>query len=411
MSEIEKYKVMIVDDIPETRDNIRRMLQFDNLIEVVGTARNGKEAIELSVELKPDVILMDINMPDMNGISATEAIRKKTPFAQIVILSVQNEPNDMRQAMMAGARDFLSKPPSIDELIAAIHRAGKFAQDEKTKAAQSIPMAGNAGAHPTYPAGNNNGKIITVYSPKGGSGSTTIVTNLAISLKKENSSVIIVDGNMQFGDVAVFMNEQVKNSILDLAPRVDALDPEILNDVAITHAASGLALLAAPPHLEIPDPVSEEQFSKILKFLRHFYDYILIDTPSYLSGTALVAVDICDLIILVATQEIPSVKNIHMFLTLTDASQISRERILFVLNRYDKKLKISPEQISKNLRQPFHATIPLDEEHLLINSINRGVPIMMEKIDHPMSRSFTVLAARVKEQLSKIEYEDQPLQK
>src|SRR5512138_1995240 len=126
----EKNRVLVVDDVAETRENIRKLLQFEADIEVVGTARTGREAVQLTDELKPDVILMDINMPDMDGITATELIRQRNPVSQIIILSVQGDPNYMRRAMLAGARDFLTKPPSVDELTAAIRRAGKMSFDE-----------------------------------------------------------------------------------------------------------------------------------------------------------------------------------------------------------------------------------------------------------------------------------------
>jgi pilus assembly protein CpaE len=71
---------------------------------------------------------MDINMPDMDGISATEQIRQRMPSVKIIILSVQNDSNYMRRAMLAGARDFLTKPPMADELISAVRRAGLMAQ-------------------------------------------------------------------------------------------------------------------------------------------------------------------------------------------------------------------------------------------------------------------------------------------
>ena len=119
----EKIRVMIVDDVSETRENVRKLLQFESDVDVVGVARTGKEAIQLSQDLNPDVVLMDINMPDMDGISATEAIRAKQPAVQVIILSVQGDQNYMRRAMLAGARDFLTKPPMGDELISAIRRA------------------------------------------------------------------------------------------------------------------------------------------------------------------------------------------------------------------------------------------------------------------------------------------------
>src|ERR1044071_3740687 len=150
----DKIRVLIVDDVSETRENVRKLLQFESDVDVVGVARTGKEAIQLSQEFNPDVVLMDINMPDMDGISATEAIRAKQPAVQVVILSVQGDQNYMRRAMLAGARDFLTKHPMVDDLISAIRRAGAMAQSERSKSAQIpvAPVAGNAGSMIGYGA-------------------------------------------------------------------------------------------------------------------------------------------------------------------------------------------------------------------------------------------------------------------
>ena len=198
----DKIRVLIVDDITETRENIRRMLQFDPNIEIIGEARTGKEAIEMATQKMPDVIVMDINMPDMDGLVATETIRKKHPHIQIIILSVQYESGYMRRAMLAGARDFLTKPPLIDELTNAIRQAGKLAIEEKQKAQVVQESIESSSAR-----AGKAGKVIVVYSPKGGVGCTTIATNLAIALQSENTPAVIVDGNLLFGDVAVFLNE------------------------------------------------------------------------------------------------------------------------------------------------------------------------------------------------------------
>jgi len=107
-------RVLIVDDIAETRENIRKLLQFESDVVVVGAARTGIEAIEMARETEPDVVIMDINMPDMDGITATEGLVRDVPFAQIVMLSVNNDSDYVRRAMRAGARDFLAKPPYQD---------------------------------------------------------------------------------------------------------------------------------------------------------------------------------------------------------------------------------------------------------------------------------------------------------
>src|ERR1051325_8395838 len=200
----DKIRVLIVDDVSETRENVRKLLQFESDVDVVGVARTGKEAIQVSQELNPDVVLMDINMPDMDGIAATEAIRAKQPAVQVIILSVQSDNNYMRKAMLVGARDFLTKPPMGDELISAIRRAGDMARMEKSKAVniQPLPVAGNIGGMTNLRG--PKGKIITVYSPKGGVGCTTLAVNLALTLNNGDTHVALVDGNLQFGDVAVF---------------------------------------------------------------------------------------------------------------------------------------------------------------------------------------------------------------
>src|SRR5258706_5360800 len=115
----EKTRVLVVDDVAETRENIRKLLQFEADIEVVGAARTGKEAVQLTEELKPDVVLMDINMPDMDGITATEMIHQRNPVPQIVSLSVQSDSNYMRRAMLAARPRFSTHPPVASQLTLA----------------------------------------------------------------------------------------------------------------------------------------------------------------------------------------------------------------------------------------------------------------------------------------------------
>jgi CheY-like chemotaxis protein len=161
----QKIHCVVVDDIAQTRETVIRSLRFQENIEVDGTATNGVQAIQLVKELKPEVVIMDVNMPDMDGITATSIIKREVPYAQVIILTVQDDVDYIRRAMNAGARDFLAKPPVIEELVAAVERAAEFARREKEKMPPPI-IAGPVGAG----AGAGRGKIITVYSPRGGSG-------------------------------------------------------------------------------------------------------------------------------------------------------------------------------------------------------------------------------------------------
>jgi pilus assembly protein CpaE len=404
----DKIKVIIVDDVSETRENVRKLLQFESDVEVVGMARTGQEAIQLSQELNPDVVLMDINMPDMDGISATEAIRAKQPAVQVVILSVQSDQNYMRRAMLAGARDFLTKPPMGDELISAIRRAGAMAQSERSKnvSVQALPVAGSAGTL-TAGFGAPKGKIVSVYSPKGGTGCTTLAVNLALTLHNEDTRVALVDGNLQFGDVAVFMNEQGKNTIIDLAPRADELDPEIVEEVMLKHSASGIHILAAPSRPENAEKVSSGQFTRVLEYLSQMYSYVVVDTATLLTDVTLATIDVSDVVVLVTTQDIPAIKNCRLFLDLLQTLGIERDRILFAMNRYDKRINITPERVAENLKQEVSSVIPLDEATVM-KAVNRGVPFVLESKNQPASRGIFSLAESVRARIASQEAAGEP---
>lgn len=396
-----KIRVLIVDDVAETRENIRKLLQFEKDLEVIGGANSGRQGVEQARALKPDVVLMDINMPDMDGITATELIRQSNPATQIVILSVQGDPNYMRRAMLAGARDFLTKPPSVDELTSAIRRAGKMALEEQAK----VPVAGAATSAQAIGLQNAQGVVIVVYSPKGGSGTTTIAVNLAVALHNEETPTALVDANLQFGDVAVFLNEQVRASILDLAPRADELDLELINDVMIHHTASGLKVLAAPLRPEYAENVTGEQFAKVLRYLRNVYSYIVVDASSTLTDVVLAAMDACDLILLITTQEIPAIKNSRLFLDLIDVLGIRDQRLIFVMNRFDRRIGIMPEKVGESLKHEIVSVIPF-EDRVILPSINRGVPFMLGDLTRPICKSILGLAESVRQRVSQMTSEN-----
>jgi pilus assembly protein CpaE len=397
----DKVRVLIVDDVAETRENVRKLLQFETDIEVVGTARSGKEAIQQTFEIKPDVILMDINMPDMDGISATEAIRQRDQVVQIVILSVQGDPNYMRRAMLAGARDFLTKPPMADELISAIRRAGQMAHASRVKNVQieSAP-ATSASNHQISLGRLAQGKVIVVYSPKGGTGTTTLAVNLAITLNNDETRAVLVDAKLQYGDVAVFLNEQGKNTIVDLAARADELEPEIVDSVMIKHAATGLRVLAAPARPEQAEQINADQFSQLVKYMRQNFAYVVIDTSSSLDEVTLMALDNADIVMLVVTQDIPAIKNCRLFLDLMDTIGTPRERICFVMNKYDKRISITPERVGENLKQAVVGVVPLDER-IVIPSVNRGVPFMIDNKTQPCGKAMFTLAEVLRKQIEK----------
>jgi len=113
-------KVFIVDDHKMMCEGLRSLLGNNPDIEVVGEACNGREAIKIVLELKPDIVIMDINMPDLNGIEATKAIRKRSPSVKVLALSMYADRRFVTSALKAGAVGYVLKDRSFEDLVKAI---------------------------------------------------------------------------------------------------------------------------------------------------------------------------------------------------------------------------------------------------------------------------------------------------
>src|SRR5467141_3651916 len=163
----EPIKVLIVVDIASTLSNLQKLLSFEPDIEVVATAMNGKEGIEQARKLAPDLVLMDVNMPVMDGIQATETLAQEVPGSPVIIMSVQGERDYLRRAMQSGAREFLIKPFSGDELIASIRRVYQLEQKKESFLAKTTGGTEKAPAAPpdgdAKPRGER-GQVIFFYS-------------------------------------------------------------------------------------------------------------------------------------------------------------------------------------------------------------------------------------------------------
>jgi pilus assembly protein CpaE len=402
----ENIRVMIVDDIAETRENIRKLLQFESDIDVVGAARSGEEALQMASDTQPEVVLMDINMPDMDGIAVTEALLKDVPHAQVVMLSVQSEADYMRRAMLAGARDFIAKPPSGDELIKTIRLVSTRAKEQKAIAAKPVQLVPAKGGQAGGGGQVRDSKLLAVYSAKGGVGCTTLATNLAIGLNSEETPTVLVDGSLQFGDVSVFMNMQVKNSIVDLAARADELDSDYVGDVLMTHEC-GLKVLAAPPRPEMADEVRADQVRKVLEYMKANFTYVVVDTSSVMDDVTLAILDAADMLVAVATPDIPAIKDVRLLFDLLSVLEYPREQVFFVLNKTDRKTGISADAVAENLKRPVDGEIPA-EEQIVTASINRGIPLLLGEKGKVPAKNIMDLLGTIRQRLVEGSGEEEP---
>jgi pilus assembly protein CpaE len=382
-------KVLIVDDIPETRDHLSRLLSLEDGIDVAGGAGSGEEAIQMAMEIRPDVVVMDINMPGMDGVAAAEIISQRLPASPIIMMSVHGEAEQLKRSLTAGAREFLVKPFSADEFSTTIRRVYEKELIRRQQVEAAMP------AVPTGPqldaADLGEHQIIGVFSPKGGAGRTTIATNLALALHRETGGrVCLVDANLQFGDVGVLLNLNPKNrSMLD-AVETGEPDADITNSVVIDHS-TGIRVLLAPPSPEGADLVTPAYLRKMVDHLSETHDFVVVDLPSALNDHSLAIMDAADQIVVLTALEITTIKNVRLFLEVADQLEYDRSKIRLVVNRSDSAQGIRIADVEASIRRSIDGTI-VSDGRLAVLAVNRGVPFVVSHPEGALSRDITKLA-------------------
>jgi pilus assembly protein CpaE len=379
------YRLLVVDDIPDTAVNVQKLLHFERKYRVVGTAASGREALQKSDQLRPDIILMDINLRDMDGLQVAEEIMRRWPTC-IVMMSVQSEPEYFSQAMAIGARGYLVKPFTSERLV----RTLDLAIDNFHPVTVNGPaVRGNAGLR----------KIVAVYSPKGGAGTSVLAANLAIAIQQATQkSVVLVDANLQNGDAHVLLNVNTSSSIDDLR-EAGSLDQDIINSTIVRHADSEIGLLRAPLAPESAEMFTQDAMRAILVELRDHFDYVVVDTGSNYSEATLTVLEDADIILGITTLEVTAIHRVSQFFQIAERVGIEHSKIRLICNRVEQYYGIRPNQVESQLRRRFLAQIPEDEK-LVIASTNRGVPFIVSQRGAPISRSVTELAKRVHEVLT-----------
>lgn len=381
----EKIRVLIVDDNEDTRDGTRRLLEYEDNVEIVGFADNGQDAIYQVQQLDPHVVLMDINMPVMNGIDATQYLSREIPNSKVIIVSVQDDPNYMRSAMRAGAVDFVAKPISSDDMSIAIKNA--FEQSLKERSTQHVVEAPKSPVSgPGLEKATGECKVISVMGTKGGVGKTTIAISLAVGLLRsgQNKKVLLIDSNTNSGSIAVTLNVRGQFNVVDVCymTQEEELDAQQLDGLVVPHD-SGIRILVAPNNPLESDPLPVNDFRTLINEIRPYFDYIVIDTAPFLDPALGITMQVADEIVVVATSIMPALKDTRILFTAIEQTvereqageDARKDNITLVLNQFDTRFsRITPEQITNFLRHKIDAVVPFDMA--AISAINNAVPLI-----------------------------------
>lgn len=366
----EAIRIVVVDDSDQTRENLRNILSLEKDMQVVGEASDGQDAVQRVKELRPDVVVMDVNMPGVDGIQATERITSSLGETAVIIMSAAGDQINLRKAMIAGARDYLIKPFTSDEVVTAIKRV----YDRECRRRQRD----HGSAHRPAAAA----KIITLYSPHDGAGKTTLAANLAVAMATESGSpVALVDLNLQFGDLDLVLNLTPERTIADVVPHFQHLEPGTLEPYLTEHD-SGVRLLAAPPRPQYSETVSVYCVQQVLRVLKEAYPYVIVDAASVLNDTTLAALDVSDEILLITSLDVPSLRNAKICLETLHDLHYDVENVKVVINRATGEMGIKADEVEEYLEHPIAVRVP-SEGRVVVSSVNHGTPFVLS---HPETR-------------------------
>jgi pilus assembly protein CpaE len=384
-------KVLVVDDDL----NIQRVLVFTLKQEgyEVHVASDGQAGVEMAASVAPDLILMDVAMPKLDGYAATQQIRAAEPEGQhipIIMLTAEADVEQRVRGLRAGADDDIVKPFHPLELIARIKAL--------------LARSGRGQARRQEVERATLGRLCCFYGAKGGVGTTTMAINAAIALARMKRRTALVDANLQFGDMRVFLDLGLDTSSIVNAITEADLDSELLKKFMTDHR-SGVELLLAPPNPESADLVMERQradtraLSNILSLLRKAYDYTIVDMAKTIDDFNLQLFDEADVIFVVMTADLSCLKNVRLVLETMDSLGYPRDKVQLVLNRSNAYTGINVDNAESALGRKIDYEV-INEYRGAISSLNSGEPFMSSRPDGPLGQSVSKFAREMDELLA-----------
>ena len=368
--------VVVIDS--DTVARARLVSQLGDNVATFGTME------ELSPYLngEPVVVVLGPTCATDGTIGTTERILHSRREVGAILVAGELTTALLQQALRSGVKDVLSSPVDHVQLQEAINRVA-----QGLAAVPGTPALDD----PVFEADGDLAHVVTVFSTKGGAGKSMIATNLGVALaKRSDKPVCLVDADLQFGDIAVMLKLSPQHTIVDAVSSIDRLDATLLQNLLVTHEASGLLILPAPLEPAFADQIGSTEMVQIVEVLRRFCSFVVVDTPAYFNDVVLGMIEISDDVLLVAGMDIPNIKNVKIGLQTLRLLNTPMEKLRLVLNRANSKVKLDVSEVERTLQVSADCLIPSDV--IVPQSVNRGVPVVLSAPRSGVAKSLEEMA-------------------
>jgi pilus assembly protein CpaE len=378
--EAAQYDVWVVEPDPALRQKLGLRIggatgTFDSIpalvTRIVGAEGQGRLG----------VAILGPGLADSEGVIRVRALGEAHPELGVVLVAEELSTQLLQHALRAGVRDALALVDVDTSLRAAVARVG-------------TQLLASGGRLSTRDHEEALGRVIVSFSTKGGVGKSMLATNLACGLARRCARpVAIVDADLQFGDVAVLLGVSPERSVVDAAAALHQGEPEALRPLMVQHPATGLLVLPAPVEPSAADQVTPEQMLMIVETLRRMCEFVVVDLPPHFDDTVLALIEAADEVLVVASMDIPSIKNLKVGIQTLDLLSLAGERVKLVLNRANAQVRLDVTEVERvlSLKTSFH--VPSDIA--VPQAVNRGIPVIVDNPRSPAARALEAIAQQL----------------
>jgi pilus assembly protein CpaE len=377
------HRTVIVSDSASGSARLRRALQTSANVNVVDAVPLGPDTLTSLRSREPDIIVVDGAWGGKADVEFIRSIATVLPMSLIVLVAPDDDMEYVQQALLSGARGFVTQSSAESTLVDALNRMLQLETSRRPR----LPLDERS----RVAAEGEEGRLISVFSAKGGVGCTVIAVNLAVALRRQTEEpVCLFDCDLHFGNVAVLLNLWPQATLGELLPYADDLTGELVEEVTLTHP-SGIRVLLPPAAFEEAEKVDSSLVVNVVEFLKQRHKFIIADVGARLDSTALAILDSSYRIVMVTTPEVPALHNLRRMLQLTEDLGYPREKLVILGNRFSAGWGIQSTEIAETLGYPISVTLPSDGR-LVTQAANRGVPFVIDAPRSAPARAVSELA-------------------
>ena len=353
-------RLLVAEDVPQVSQHVRNLLSVQSHVQLLEVLSDGSKVLEAVNQLRPDVVMVDLLLQGkVKGPQLIERIRDSGLDIPVVVLTVPQHP--LARDPNRGIEAVLTLPFSGFELVNTLTHVLLDRQARTSGAC----------------------RVISVFSPKGGVGKTTIAFNLAVSLAQMGVSTALIDGSLQYGDLRSLLKVPSDvPSILDLP--TDKVQESDLRDV-LWRDPAGIDILLAPPRVEMAEMITPRDIEKTISLLRRLYEAIIIDTPAALSETTLALLDGSDTVLSVVTYDSTTIHNTIALAEVFSSIGYPPEKVRYLINRSDSSGGIGKDELMRALGRRLDFEV-VSDGRLVVSANNEGMPFVVSAPDAAISR-------------------------